>query len=104
MVAKIHPYLRTPEDIDIKAGIEFWFTPPPTAKPAKAYKQFLITLSAIFPLTMLVPWLLGPLFAWFPPLGHYVLSHLIVAAVIVALVVYVIMPRYVRLVSKWLFR
>jgi uncharacterized protein len=55
LVEKIKPYLREPEDVDIKTGFEFWFTPPPAAKPAKPYKQFLITLSAIFPLTILVP-------------------------------------------------
>lgn len=103
LVNEIKPHLREPEDVDIKTGFEFWFTPPPAGKPAKPYKQFLITLSAIFPLTILVPWLLQPLFAIVPTLGLAGVRHLLIAAVIVALMVYVIMPRFTRLVSRWLF-
>ena len=58
---KIRPDLRVPEAIDIKTGFEFWFTPPPAGKAAKPYKQYLVTLSAIYPLTILVPSALQPL-------------------------------------------
>ena len=34
----------------------------PVQKHATPYKQFLLTLSAIFPVTILVPWVLRPLF------------------------------------------
>ena len=100
LVDKIRPFLRAQEDIDIKTGVEFWFTPPSGAKAAKPYKQFLITLSVIFPLTIIVPWLLQPVFNWFPVLALPVMRHLLIAAAIVALVVYVVMPRYTRLVSN----
>lgn len=103
LVDKIRPFLRTEEDIDIKAGVEFWFTPPPGGKQAKPYKQFLITLSVIFPLTIIVPWLLQPVFGWLPVLALPVIRHLVIAAAIVAIVVYVVMPRYTRLVAKWLY-
>lgn len=104
LVGEIRPYLHAQENIDIKAGIEFWFTPSSlAAKQAPPYKQFLITLSAIFPLTILVPWALRPLFHVLPALGLPGISHLLVAAIIVALMVYVIMPRYTRAVSHWLF-
>lgn len=101
---KIRPYLRVAEAIDIKTGFEFWFTPPPTGKPAKPYKQFLVTLSAIFPLTIVVPWCLQTLFAWVPQFALPGVRQFIVAAVVVGLMVYVVMPRYTRAVSHWLFR
>ncbi|TPK75306.1 antibiotic biosynthesis monooxygenase [Mesorhizobium sp. B2-4-17] len=104
LVEKIRPFLRGQENLDIKTGFEFWFTPPPGGRPAKRYKQFLITLSAIFPLTIVVPWSLQPLFGWIPLLGLPVIRHLLVAALIVGIVVYVVMPRYTQLVSRWLFR
>lgn len=104
LVEQIRPFLNEDEAIDIKTGLEFWFTPPPGGKQAQPYKQFLITLSVIFPLTILVPWLLRPLFKWLPMLALPVISHLLVAAAIVAIVTYVIMPRYTRLVSRWLYR
>lgn len=96
------PFLHVDENIDINTGLEYWFTPPQGGKPAKAYKQFLITLSAIFPLTIVIPWLLQPLFLWLPTLDQFVIHHLVVAAGIVATVTYVVMPRYTRLVSRWL--
>ena len=104
LIEKIGPYLRAPEAIDIKTGFEFWFTPPPAGKPARPYKQFLVTLSAIFPLTVIVPWLFRPLFNWLPPLGAPGLRQFIVAVTIVALMVWVVMPRYTRAVARWLFR
>lgn len=104
LVQKVRPLLRADEDVDIKTGFEFWFTPPPASKPAKAYKQFLVTLSAIFPLTVAVPWLLQPLFQWAPPLGLPPIRQFLIAVLIVGAMVYLIMPRYTRLVSRWLFR
>ncbi len=103
LIAKIEPELLAPEAIDIKTGIEFWFTPPPAGKPARPYKQFLITLSAIFPLSMLVPLVLQPLFAVLPVLALPGVRQLLAATIIVALMVWVVMPRYTRAVAKWLF-
>lgn len=103
LVEKIRPHLLAAESIDIKTGFEFWFTPPAAGKSAKPYKQFLVTLSAIFPLTIVVPWALGPVFSHVPGLATPGIRHLIVASAIVGLMVYVIMPRYTRMVSRWLF-
>jgi hypothetical protein len=47
--------------VEIRTGLEFWLTPSDSEqKHAKTYKQFLITWSAIFPLTIFVPWGLAP--------------------------------------------
>ncbi|MNS62732.1 hypothetical protein D3C72_958040 [compost metagenome] len=105
LVERIADALESDESLDIQPGIDFWFTPPAgTAKKARPWKQWLITTSVIWPLTMVVPVGLKPLFQAVPALGAFGVSHLIGAAVIVALVTWVIMPRYVRLVSGWLFR
>jgi uncharacterized protein len=103
LVEEIRPFLHKTEDIDIKTGLEFWFTPPPGRRHAKPYKQFLVTLSAIFPLTVVIPWLLRPVFAWLPVLALPVVSQLVVAVIIVGLMTWAIMPHYTRLVSKWLY-
>jgi antibiotic biosynthesis monooxygenase (ABM) superfamily enzyme len=105
LIEEIQPFLHEEEKIDVRTGLEFWFTPPEAGpRHAKPYKQYLVTLSAIFPLTLIVPFVLRPLFQGLPLLGIPGISHLIVAAVIVALMVYVIMPRYTRAVSGWLFK
>ena len=103
LIDQIRPSLSTEEKIDIKTGFEFWFTPPPGGRPARPYKQFFVTLSAIFPLTILVPWLLQPAFAALPPLALPGVRHFVIAAAIVAIMIYGVMPRYTRLVSGWLY-
>lgn len=81
---------------------------PAAAPAARRHKQFLLTLAAIYPLTLFVPWLLQPLFALesalVPALRHPLLDHLLVAAVVVSLMVWVVMPRATRLLSGWLVR
>jgi antibiotic biosynthesis monooxygenase (ABM) superfamily enzyme len=103
LIAKIQPYLRAEEDVEIKTGLEFWFTPPAGGRHAKPYKQFLVTLSAIFPLTVIIPWLLQPVFAWLPVLALPIVSQLAVGVIIVGLMTWAIMPTYTRLVSRWLY-
>lgn len=104
MMEKVHPLLDTEEKIAIKTGLEFWFTPPQTQRNAPAYKQFLLTLSAIFPLSVLIPWLLSPFFTAQPFLSVSLVKAFLTSLVIVGLMTFVIMPRYVRLVAKWLYK
>ena len=105
LIAEIEPLLVSGECVDIKTGLEFWFTPPtPAQRHAPPYKQFLLTLSMIFPLTVLVPRALQPLFQSAPALGLPVVSNFVISALIVGLMTYVIMPRYTRLMSGWLYR
>lgn len=105
LIKQVQPLLLEAEQLEIQTGMEFWFTPPSSKQlHAKPLKQFLITLSAIFPLTVVVPWALEPLFRLAPALGWPLASKFVVAVAIVALMVYGIMPRYSRLVAGWLFR
>lgn len=104
LIERVKPLLVTAEQKEIKTGLEYWFTPPgPAQKKAKPFKQFLVTLSAIFPLSVLVPWLLTPLFRVVPTLALPIVSNFLVAVIIVFLMVYLIMPRYTKLISRWLF-
>ena len=105
LIAQVEPLLVQSARVDIQTGLEFWFTPPtPGQEHPPPYKQFLLTLSVIFPLTLLVPWALQPLFTVVPIIGLSVVSHFASAAVIVGLMTYVIMPHYTRLVADWLYR
>lgn len=97
------PYLEKPEALEIETGMEYWFTPqsPKPARP-KPFKQFLISLSAIYPLIVAVPWALQPVFDAVPRLGHPLAAKLVIAVIVVGLMVYVVMPRYTRLLWAWL--
>ena len=88
---------------EIRTGVDFWFTPE-GARPPKAWKQFLLTTSAVYPLSLIIPRLLAPLFGVAPPLGHPLVASLLVAAILTGLLTFVIMPRYTRLVRGWLYK
>lgn len=66
-------------------------------------RRFLVILSVVLPLALIVPWALAALFKRLPQLALPGISHLIVGACIVGLMIDVIMPPYTRAVSKWLF-
>jgi antibiotic biosynthesis monooxygenase (ABM) superfamily enzyme len=100
---QVRPMLNEAEKIDIRTGLEFWFTPPRSSQVAPPYKQFLITLSAIFPLSFLVPQVLAPLVHVLPVLAVPLIRTFLTSLIIVALMTFVIMPRYVRLVARWLY-
>lgn len=96
----IEPHLSRADLPEIRTGLEFWVTPPDVAaqQTVRPYKQFLLVLSVIYPLSLVVPGLLQSL-----PLPAEA-RGLLAATVIVGLMTYVIMPRYTRLVSAWLYR
>ena len=103
-ITKISHILEHGDQFEIQTGIDFWFTPPQaTKKMAPPFKQFLVTLSAIYPLTIIVPWAFLFLFAAFPMLMSPLISKLLIDIVIVGLMVYAIMPYYTRLISRWLY-
>jgi antibiotic biosynthesis monooxygenase (ABM) superfamily enzyme len=103
LLAELMPLLAEDEQRETLTGLEFWFRPEPGQKPARRYKQFLLTLAVIFPLTLLVPMPFHWLAQRWPWLGNTIVQHLLVAAVIVGLMTYVLMPRLTRWVARWLY-
>ena len=104
LVDEVAPLLDADEQVETRSGLEFWFHPAPGQPPAKRYKQFLLTLSVIYPLTMLVPAVVHRVLAPVPVLSGYWLEHLVASAAIVGLMVYLVMPRYTRLMARWLYK
>lgn len=105
LIEELKPIISSDEKLDIKSGIDYWFTSYTEGHRApKRWKQWLMSVSVIWPLTMFVPLLWEPLFKAAPVLGHWGLRQGFVAVTVVALVVYVVMPPYARLLSKWLSR
>ena len=52
----------------------------------------------------MIPAGLSPAIEAIPLLGNLFISRFLVAGIIVWLMVYVIMPRYTRVVADWLYR
>lgn len=105
LLEQAQQWLATVESTEIETGLEYWFTPSDVVPlRAKPYKQFLITLSAIYPLTIVIPWLLSPIMHSATMQNWPLANGLLNVIVIVYLMVYVVMPRYTRSVAGWLFR
>jgi len=104
LIEKVRPFLANDDDFFIRSGLDFWFTPEGArAKVPVRWKQFLVTWSAIYPLVLFVPLLTAPLLGQLGiPHGRYI-DTLAATGVIVALMVYVVMPRYTKLIRRWLF-
>jgi antibiotic biosynthesis monooxygenase (ABM) superfamily enzyme len=90
--------------VQINSGLDFLFSEVgEKPKTPVRWKQFLITWSAIFPLVVTLPLILLPILRWIKVPDNHLLNTLIVTGAVVSLMVYVVMPRYTKLVRRWLF-
>ena len=103
LVAEATPMLADGDNPEIGAVNEFWFNPitENAAKPPR-WKQAVVTLFVILPLTLLVPIIWGPVLRLHPFLSHYVVATFLITLTIVLLVVYLLMPAATRLFAPWL--
>ncbi|NVN91399.1 MAG: antibiotic biosynthesis monooxygenase [Desulfuromonadales bacterium] len=101
-VSQVADLLEKGDRHEIRTGIDFWFTPQ-GVRPPKPWKQFILTLSAVYPLSLIIPRLFSMLFPIVPVLALPIISGLLVASSLTALLTFVIMPRYTRLLKWWLY-
>ncbi|HSF71969.1 MAG TPA: antibiotic biosynthesis monooxygenase [Methylotenera sp.] len=104
LIEKVKPYLVQDDKFLVRSGLDFWFTPEGAkAKLPTKWKQFLVTWSAIFPLVLAM----SALIDWLTTSISITLNHpvkvLSLTFLVVLMMVYVVMPRYTKLVHKWLF-
>jgi antibiotic biosynthesis monooxygenase (ABM) superfamily enzyme len=84
--------------------LDFWFAPGGAkATVPLRWKQFIVTWSAIYPLVLGVPLVVTPALRRLGIPDDPLLTALAVTATVVFLMVYVVMPRYTRLIRRWLF-
>lgn len=104
LIEKVRPFLATDDDFFIRSGLDFWFTPEGArAKVPIRWKQFLVTWSAIYPLVLGMPLIVLPILRQLGMPQRSYVDTLIVTGAVVSLMVYVVMPRYTRLLQRWLF-
>ena len=77
--------------------------PQPAKKPNR-WKQFLLTVSAVYPLTLLIPEVLRIISHVIPALRDAVIRGILTAALLVASVMFVIIPLFNRVFKNWLNR
>lgn len=105
LLEKANLLLVEGETFYVRSGLDFWFAPE-GAKAAlpKRWKQFLITWSAIFPLVLTAFSAVDAVLHKFAIPENRYIKILCVTFIVVALMVYVVMPRYTKLVHRWLFK
>ena len=83
------------------SGLETWFTLPGQRAivPPPRWKMALVTVLGVWPASIFVPWLLNPFMSGLASS----LQALFMAAGIVILLTWVIMPVLVRILSPWLY-
>ena len=104
LIEKAQPLFVSGDEYFISSGLDFWFQPTgsKTRVPVR-WKQYLVTWSAIFPLAVAVPHALLPILRHLGVPGYPLLNTLFITGVVVFLMVYVVMPRYTKLLQRWLF-
>lgn len=104
LIDKVRPLLVTGDDFFVSSGLDFWFTPGGAkAQVPVRWKQFLATWSVIYPLVLGVPLIVTPIFRLLNLADSHLFFTLAVTGTVVFLMVYVVMPRYTRLIKRWLF-
>jgi antibiotic biosynthesis monooxygenase (ABM) superfamily enzyme len=104
LIEKVRPLLAQDDDFFVRSGLDFWFTPEGAkAKVPVRWKQFLVTWSAIYPLVLGMPLVVAPALRQLGiPQDHY-LNTLLVTGSVGLLMVYLVMPRYTKLIQRWVF-
>ncbi|MDD2273046.1 MAG: antibiotic biosynthesis monooxygenase [Desulfuromonadaceae bacterium] len=104
LIEKVRPLFVSDDDFFISSGLDFWFTPAGAkAKVPVRWKQYLVTWSAICPLALGMPLVVNPILQYLGVPNNRLIATFAVTGLVVFLMVYAVMPRYTRLVQRWLF-
>lgn len=105
MIEKAAPLFAQDDQYIIKSGLDFLFRPDGEQQQVPPrWKQYLVTWSAIYPLSVLIPMAVLPILrSIHVPENRYINSFFI-SATIVLLMVYVVMPNYSKFLKKWLYK
>lgn len=100
-VERVQPLITGETSVQRHTGLEYWFTVPdqPGRTPPRIKMAF-VTWLALFPLVIAVPPVLASFLDPMPQWGQI----MIIAAVMVLLMTYLVMPLMTRLFSRWLYR
>jgi uncharacterized protein len=92
------PFREKEPSYRLESGLEYWFAPPGVPASPPRWKMAIVTVLGVWPVSLLVSWLLMPLIGRQPPM----LQALVIAVGIVILLTWVVMPVLVRILKPWL--
>jgi antibiotic biosynthesis monooxygenase (ABM) superfamily enzyme len=98
LLKKAEPFRKREPSYRLESGLEYWFSPPGVPVSPPRWKMAIVTVLGVWPISMLLPWLLNPLIATLP----LVLRALLMAVGIVILLTWAVMPALVNVLGFWL--
>lgn len=98
LLKKAEPFRESEPAYHLESGLEYWFAPSSAPASPPRWKMALVTVLGVWPVSMLVPWLLTPIIGTQPP----ALQALCIAVGIVVLLTWAVMPVLVRILNPWL--
>ena len=105
LIEKAEPLLDKGDAYIIRSGLDFLFIPQEAkTKVPRRWKQFLVTWSAIYPLSMVIPLIVLPLLRIAEMPKYKAIDSLFISGAIVLLMVYLVMRYYTKLIHKWLYK
>lgn len=101
-LARVAPLVDGQVSFEKQPGLEFWFTPPasPTLRQPPRWKMTLLTLAALYPVSVTLALLLAPVVGHWPLLWR----SLAQMCLVVPTMTYLVMPLATRLAAGWLGR
>jgi antibiotic biosynthesis monooxygenase (ABM) superfamily enzyme len=98
LLKKAEKLVESEPSYRLESGLEYWFMPQGTSAPPPTWKMAVVTVLAVWPVSMLVPWTLNPLIGRL----SMALQALFIAVGIVILLTWAVMPVLVRILRPWL--
>ena len=105
LIKKAQPLLSKEDQYRIKSGLDFLFANENEKPKVPArWKQYLVTWSAIYPLSIIIPLLVLPVLKFLNLPENRFINSFFISGVVVFIMVYLLMPNYTRLIKKWLYK
>lgn len=96
LLQKAEPFRQSEPSCHLQSGLEYWFAPPGIMASPPRWKMALVTVLGVWPVSLLVSWLLKPLAGRLPQ----VLQALVMSVCMV--LTWAVMPVLVRMLKLWL--
>jgi len=105
LIEKVKPLFVTGDTFQIKSGLDFLFlSEQGNQKVPVRWKQYLVTWSAIFPLSIIIPLIILPILNVLHIPENRFINSFFISGTVVFIMVYLLMPNYTRLIKKWLYK
>lgn len=104
-IEKAKPLFAKDDHYSIRSGLDFLF--PATdekQKPPVRWKQYLVTWSAIYPLSIVVPLIVLPILKMAHVPENRFINSFFISGTVVLIMVYWLMPNYTRIIKRWLYK